>query len=479
MQLWEHQKQAVTEAEKHIKAKGFYFLNMEAGTGKTAVTITLLRDIYRRDSSTLTLILCPKIVIQNWYDEFGIWSKMQDLVQPLHGSTAKKKAQIAKGMENGKRVFITNFESSFREGFLVTGEKRYAKPLYRFDALVIDEIHRLKNPQSKSFGAARAIAQTARNFRVGLTGTMVLNSYADVYSQVTVLDGGTTFTPNYYAFRNRYMYNANANSPQTVSWPDWRMLPNAVPEIKEKLAPFVFRVAKSQCLDLPPLVSKTIGFDMKGDQKKAYTQISKDLVTSLRNKDLTVDIAVTKTLRLLQIAAGLFPSDEEEQADLLKTNRTDALLDIIESHGDEQVIVWCTWRRLYNHLRIKIEETGRNVGFLIGGMSDRQQQDTLGAFRNGKSRVLICHPASAGTGVNLTEASVAVWYAYTFNLEHRLQGRARNYRGGSDRHKKITEYNLAARVAGQWGIDDVCLKALESKEGMEKNLLEFLRREFR
>lgn len=101
-------------------------------------------------------------------------------------------------------------------------------------------------------------------------------------------------------------------------------------------------------------------------------------------------------------------------------------------------------------------------------MTAKQLQTAVDDFQQDPSvRVMIANPAAGGTGVTLTAASVAVYYNRSFNLEHHLQSQARNHRGGSDIHEKITYYDLVS--AGT--IDEVILEALERKENLAENIL--------
>jgi SNF2 family DNA or RNA helicase len=81
--------------------------------------------------------------------------------------------------------------------------------------------------------------------------------------------------------------------------------------------------------------------------------------------------------------------------------------------------------------------------------------------------VLIGHPGSGGIGVNLTASSVSIFYSRGFSLEHDIQAEARNYRGGSERHDKITRIDLVAPGT----IDEEVVRKLHAKQTISDVIL--------
>jgi len=82
--------------------------------------------------------------------------------------------------------------------------------------------------------------------------------------------------------------------------------------------------------------------------------------------------------------------------------------------------------------------------------------------------VIIANPAAGGVGISLIQASYAIYYSKGFSLEADLQSEARNHRGGSEMHEKITRIDLVARGT----IDEVVNEALKSKLNVAEQILE-------
>jgi len=130
--LWDHQREAVKKAIQG----DYYALFFQMGAGKTGTAIEILRNIYWRHRRVLrTLILCPPVVITNWYREFGVFSKCQPHVRTLAGTGAKRLKYFEQAIaDDPNKIFVTNYES-------ITTVKKLAQAigLWRPEVLILDE----------------------------------------------------------------------------------------------------------------------------------------------------------------------------------------------------------------------------------------------------------------------------------------------------------------------------------------------------
>lgn len=414
-----------------------------------------------------TLIFCPQIVIKNWESEFQRFSKSGDLVQPLVGP---KKKRIEALSTPGKSIFITNFESLDMEGLFWEFKGKVKKPRdLGFEILVVDEAHRFKDGTAKRTKMAIKLADAIDRVHL-LTGTPLTNGPMGIWAQFRILDGGATFGKSFLAFRNEYFVDHNAGKPAHVYFPDWKPKPGIEPKLNELIYKKAIRVLKDECLDLPPLVKKRVTIPLGSDQKRHYEEMLKDYLTMLGSKEVVATIALTRALRLMQITTGTLNFEDGTTRQVKDNPRIDALEELLEDICKaEQVIVWAVFSDNYAAIAKVCAGLKLSYSFLTGEQSAREKEESLEAFKTGRSRVLIANPAAGGTGVNLIEASTAIFYSRSFNLEHRLQAEARNHRGGSEIHKKITMIDLVAEGT----IDEHCLDALACKENIAAQILEF------
>ncbi len=468
-ELWQHQKDVI----KPALARPSYALFFQQGTGKTPTMVTILRNIFMRHGRPLkTLVFCPGIVIPNWEDEINKWSKCGPMVQMVKGTRKKKLEQIA---DRDKHIFVTNYEALRSEGLFwewTNTKKDTRKIIPRgYEVLILDESHRAKNPTGMQTKLMIRLSNTI-HYKYLLTGTPYLNSEMDIWAQFRILDGGHRFGDNYYSFRNKYFVDKNAGMPSQKHYPDWALKPGMVETLRSKVYEIASRVEKKDCLDLPPLVITARQFDLTGKQAAAYKSMEKNFIAwveDVRRKTVTPTIAqtvLTRGLRLLQISSGYATDDEGEEISFEDNARLKALEDILVDVSGK-VIIWAVFKKNYLDIARVCEKLDKTYCFLTGQQNQKAKEASVEIFRNGRTEVIIANPGAGGTGVNLTEAPLAIWFSRNFSLENRLQALARNHRGGSEMHDKITSIDLVASNT----IEGHVLDALGSKENMAEALL--------
>ena len=465
---WEHQRTAIEIASDRPDGYALFF---EMGTGKTCTSINILRaKCYEEGRLLRTLVLCPPVVRENWRREFSAHSTIKSSnISVLEGPGAKRLALFnTKAYQDEHRlgwnphIFITNYEAlQMKDLFAAI---KYWNP----EVLIFDESHRLKNYKAKRTKLAIELSDKA-SYKMLLTGTPILNTPMDIWSQYRILDGGRTFDKNFFAFRARYFRDKNAGMPQGKYFPNWQPLEGLAETFNEAIYKKASRVKKSECLDLPPLVRKRINVSLDAEQYRMYLQMEKAFVAYLDDKACVATIALTKILRLQQMLCGFFIDDEENVHKFARNPRLEATKDVLEQiTGDHKVIIWATFRDNYSDLISLCDGMGISYTTLYGGMSDKQRQESIDSFQNDPSvRAIISNQAAGGTGVNLTAASYSLYYSRSYNLEHDLQSEARNHRGGSEVHDNITRVDIVAPGT----IDEIILDALARKENLANNIL--------
>lgn len=457
MNLWQHQLQALENLKK-VKS---YALHMDPGTGKTAVAVKWIEGLQHTQDHKV-LIFTPPVVCAQWKQEFERFTELCSYVVIATGSSKKKVDSI----RSGKSIVVTNYEG--------VRSKDVLKAMIEFapTILVCDESHRVKSPSAMQ---SKEIAKLSRLclYRLNMTGTPMTNSELDLFQQFYILDGGATFGNNFYSFRGKYFEDKNASRRGAHNYfPDWQVRKGSTEAIKAILSKRSFVVRKSECLDLPDMVYKEIEVELSSEQRRAYMEMKEDFLTTLKdaqgNAQTAVGrLAITKGLRLQQIVSGFVTPEDSEEISFKDNPRLDALSDLLEDLPSP-VIVWASFRRNYKDIASVCEKLKLSHGFLTGGQSPKDRDQTLEDFRAGKLNVLIANQGAGGVGVNLIEAPNAIYYSRDFSLEKDIQSEARNYRGGSEIHEKVTRYDLVSRGT----IDMDVLKALRGKRDVLEYLLQ-------
>ena len=463
-----HQEQVSTVASERDEYAFFW----EMGCGKSGGLIHTLRKVFNKEKRIKrTLIFSPLVTLYNWKNEFKLHSKVDPKKVIVLSKSAKRLSQFVEATENPASGFlergaivVVNYEAVQNEKFL------NALLEWNPEIVVLDESHYCKNPRAKRAKAILKVTDKAER-RYIMTGTPILNDVKDIFMQYRILDKGETFGKNFHLFMSKYMVDENARwSGKAGYFPKWV----ARTETFEKLNKLVYRKAsrlrKEDVLkDLPPLVEDTRYVALGPEQKKYYDEMKRDFVAFVKEQTasgeksgaVVAQLAITKALRLQQIVSGYVTTDSGEVIHLAKNPRIDALKDIVlEVSSNHKMIIWCSFIENYKMIGKMLDKMDIKHVFITGGMSLEEKQEAMDAFQKDSDvRIVVANRKAAGIGINLVAASYSVVYSRNFSLGEELQADARNHRGGSQIHDKITKINLIAEGT----IDDLALEAIKGK----------------
>jgi SNF2 family DNA or RNA helicase len=477
IQPWRHQLEAIDRA-KNLPGFALFF---EMGAGKTSTAINILRHRFNAARSVLrTLILCPPIVVKNWRSEWLAHSKLDPSRVVLLTGSGKQRLKLfrANADKPGGAIFVTNYESllmsDLYEAFLQWGP----------EALIFDESHKLKSPTAKRSKLAEKLANPRGREKplcYILSGSPILNTPMDIFQQFLILDGGKTFGANYFGFRARYFRDRNAGMSRDKYFPDWRIMTleregfDALSEINQKIYTMGMRVEKKDCMDLPPLVREKILVEMTPHQRKLYEEMKQDFLTFMNDQAIVATLAITKALRLMQIASGYVKTAEGNEISLENTPKMEALRELLEElTPNHKVLVWAVWRENYAQIRQVCNDLGIKYVEVHGDITSEKKFAAVDQFNSDpETRVFIGHPGSGGIGITLVPASYSIFYSRNFSLEQDLQAEARNHRGGSEIHPCITRIDLICEGT----IDELVTSKLAEKVSIGEKILKDLSRE--
>jgi SNF2 family DNA or RNA helicase len=341
--------------------------------------------------------------------------------------------------------------------------------MWKPEIIVADEMHYIKNPGAKRTKMMIKLSSYAK-FRYGLTGTPILNNPIDIFSQWLFLDHGATFGDNYFVFRAKYFQDKNAKMPKNIHFPKWEIRPSAIEEISKKLEQSSMSVKKEDALDLPPLIKQTIPVELTPKQRKHYDELKDEFITYIREtgEAAVATNGLVKALRLMQICSGFLKDEEENIVDFKDNPKAKALEELLESIQPHKTIVWCVFKKDYEVVRRVCMKLKIKFVECSGDTPNIQKFDNVDAFNKDESvKVFIGHPRSLGIGINLIAGKFMIFYSRSFSLGDDIQAEARNYRGGSEIHDKITRYDIVAQNT----IDALCVEALHDKKEISEAVI--------
>lgn len=436
-----------------------FALFMDMGTGKSKVIIDTACWLYGQGRINAVVVIAPNGVHSNWVErelpvhmpdgvplEAAVWRSSDE------SKSAKAKLEALLQPREALKIISVNVEAFASE--------KVVKYLTRFiqgrqTLVVIDESTRIKTPGAARTKAILKLFKRAPYKRI-LTGTPVTEGVENLFSQLLFLGEDILGFSSFYTFRNRYCEMGGFQQKEIVGYRN-------LPELVSLVEPFSFHVRKEDCLDLPAKVYETREVDLTPEQRKAYDDLKKRLVAELGGATLSVPQAMTKVMRLQQIACGWFPTDEGDIIPL-PCNRLKVLKDVLEDVRGK-AIIWCRFRA---DIEAVLKLLGKDAVAYFGDVSSEDRTRAIEEFQNGKVPYFVGNPKSGGIGLTLTAATTVIYYSNSFSLEERLQSEDRAHRIGQT--KTVTYIDLLARNT----VDEKIVKALQEKKDVAELVMQAL-----
>ena len=437
---------------------------MEMGTGKSKVLIDNIAMLYNAGRINGALIVAPKGVYKNWYDQ-EIPNHMPDYVPKKMGlwrtdpNAKDLKPMFSTGAE--LHILIMNVEAfSTKKGLQFAH-----KFLSSHDALMgVDESTTIKNPSAKRTKNILSLRSLTKYRRI-LTGSPVTKSPLDLFSQCNFLDPWLLDQSSYYSFRTRYAIcrKIQVHGRQVEIVVGYRNLG----ELSEKIKPFSDRVLKDDCLDLPKKTYLKRTIELSDDQKKVYKQMKQEALAVLNGKMVTSATVITQLMRLHQITCGHFTSDDGTIQEI-KNNRIPQLMDILEE-VEGKAVIWAHYR--YDIEKI-VEAISKKYGnnsvvTYYGDTTTDERAAAIKKIQDPESpvRFIVGTPQTGGYGITLTGASTMIYYSNGYDLEKRQQSEARIDRIGQE--KPMTYIDIMAEDT----VDMKIVKSLRQKVNIATEIM--------
>lgn len=408
-----HQKEGVRFLASRKKAALFD----EQGLGKTKQLIDAIAECVRQGDVQGAVVVCPNGLKPTWRDEIAKHAPGSKAVMLGSGRDARRRAL---GDLRGA-FYIVNYEAVPREFIVLSALLKFK----RF-ALVLDESHRIKNPDAAVTQAIHGLRHLAAR-RYILSGTPVANRPDDLWSQAFFLDDGESLGKTVDEFHSRFggIPGGYAN----------------LDEVAGKMSSLGLRRTKKKNLTLPDKVFLRIPTPFSPKQAALYESTRKS--TRAWVKDLTsqqviqqADGILTKLLRLVQIASnpGLIdPSYDEDPGKFLAL---DKILSDRMSEKGAKVIVWTSFVPNINALCKRYSKYG--VVAIHGEVQAARRETAVRQFRTDPQvRLLVANPAAAREGLTLIESRTAIYLDRSFNLVDYLQSQDRIHRIGQTKECEI------------------------------------------
>lgn len=423
-------------------------LGDDMGLGKTLQSIALIRYILKNDDehSERALVVCPKSLIPNWMAEFQRFAP-ELKVLAIQGA---KRHQLFDQMD-GKSVLITSYPLISRD------LERYK--MLEFEIGVFDEASFLRNPDTETAGAVRALNLKSR---LALSGTPVENGVRDLWSIFQIL------IPGYLGSRQSFFERFEKPLQSSGEPAD-----ATAKRLRRLIRPFFLRRTKTEVLkDLPEKIEQVFWCEMSDAQAEIYRRLLEEGREEIRNarrrsgQNGARMTMLTVLLRLRQVCCdvGLAGLPEEKLAQLKAGERSgkwealDERLDEALS-GGSKVLLFSQFVTYLQACRQHLNERGIQYAYLDGGTVDRAGQ--VASFQSDpQKRVFLISLKAGGYGLNLTQADHVFLMDPWWNPAVEAQAIDRAHRFGQSR--VVNAYRFVMRGT----VEERVLALQEKKRGL-------------
>jgi len=442
-----YQDRSVTEIYERGSVMGI----VPMGGGKTASYLTATRELQRDGVTRGGIILAPKAVAAGvWRQEAAKWSHLSDMEVVLVAGTPAQREKLLNSAASLHVVGIDNTQ------WLVEQMADWPDDDPRLDALGIDEISRYKNPMGKR---SRALVLTADRFdnRVGLTGTPMPNSEADLYMPARLISRKTVWPEPFLNWRMKYFMPDDVYTQLT-----WSIREDYKQQIHDDAARFSFTVDPSELPPTPELRTIEHWVELPYRARDAYRDMMRHLVAEVGGDVVEALNRAVASGKLDQIAQGYIYKDGET-LEILHDAKLRKLADLVGGLGGEQAIITYWFREDLDQIKTLL---GDDIPVLGSDTGEAEMEAHIGHWNAGRTPLMAVHPASAGHGLNLQESSAGqiIHYCPTWSPELYDQVNARLVRQGSKAETVMNHLILAEGTTDSLKRDRVRGKQLRQSD---------------
>ena len=457
-------------------ARGIFW---EQGLGKTKLIIDEAAMAYRAGLIDCLIVVAPPGVHRNWVtDEIPL--HMPDDIdthaffyESGKAGTKWHQAQCLAALKHPGLLVVCFSYNGFmtKRSNTWMGGMHYARRLLdkRRCMMALDEAHNIKAPGAKRTISIVAAGKYAASRRI-LTGTPVANSPLDIYKPMQFLENSFwdrhgfeswVAFKTYFGIWEKRTTSTDQEYEHCVGYRN-------LDQLAEIISPLTSRILKEDVLDLPEKMYQFRYFEMAPDQARAYKDLSTELIAMFESGDIvTVNLAITKMLRLQQITCGYVPTDptvENPDAttwhDFPKNPRLDTCAEVCEE-TPHQGIIWARFRRDIDKI---CDMLGREATRYDGTVDESQRARNKAAFLGGEKKWIVASDAMS-TGHTLVCAKTAIFYSNSFKLVDRLQMEDRMHRIGQ------TASTLYVDLCAPGTIDEKIVRAFRQKRQLSDSVL--------
>jgi hypothetical protein len=496
VQLYPHQQRAINrEGDGVIFAHG-------VGSGKTLTSIARFEKLKSEGKAGKALVVVPAGLRSNFHDQ-GV-KKFTNSKSNIIGNAGEISKGLYSNVDPDADYNIISYEM-FRKN-----PEKYIKESGA-DTLISDESHRGKNEGTATTNALKQYRKSFKNY-IGLTGSVVSNSIADVQPLVDVAAGGNhQLGVSKKDFEQEYIKRSTDKAYRGL--PEKRVPVAGFKHkkvLQSELSKYIDYADYDDVKDFANMPGKNISVDkvpVTKEQAQIYKKLIKNnpemkkLITmkrleTLKDEDAAKAFSKMIEARKLMNSVGSVVPGVSLKDSANRTPKTKQMLDDLVKHLNEtpdgQAILLT---HLVNGGTDVLEEGlkqrkvpyGKFIGKGNKGVTEETRNADVDEYNKRKKKVMIISSAG-GEGLSLNDTTWEGVLDPHYNPEKMKQMEARGIRSGGLSHRPKEQRNVAvhrymATMPKTFGVfkssyktpDEVIYEIANNKDQQNQHLFKLLK----
>ena len=404
-------------------------------------TISLLA--YLREACGCTgphLIVVPKSVTGNWIREIAKWCPCITAVK-LPGTREERRACVERMGERDKKgdytwdVCVTSYEG-------VLKEKSFLKRI-KWEYLIIDEAHRIKNENSS---LSQVVRTMYTEHRLLITGTPLQNNLHELWALLNFL------LPD--------VFGDSATFDSWFNMDDGDGKDNVIKKLHTILRPFMLRrIKKDVAHALPPKKETKLYIGLTEMQRDQYEKILKKESVELNalggpqtTKLLNVLMQLRKVCNHPYLFQGAEPGPPYSDGPHLWENagKMQLLHKLLVKlkKAESRVLIFSQMTRVLDILEDYCNYVGHKYCRIDGNTDGEARDEAMDVFNEEGSEkfVFLLSTRAGGLGINLATADIVILFDSDWNPQVDLQAMDRAHRIGQKKPVQVFRFMCEGTV---------------------------------
>lgn len=392
------------------------------GAGKTLKAV----EVAKRLKSETILLIAPLGTRLGWKVTF----ERQGVELPFRwiNSTKDGKSALADWEWQLPGIYFVGVEYFVRLGW--AGKERTKVWTKIPDLVLFDEVHRSQNRNSKTF---KTLKQVRAGFKLAMSGTPTGNSFDGAWA-VTKWLWPDKIPNSFHSWAEMWCkFEYDFFSPTGK-----RVAGEHKPGAFFNSLPCYVRIESEMNVDLD---EQAIYVELGAKQRKAYTDLEKNMITWVEGNPLVVEFPITLRMRLRQATLGMFTLDKNGDvtfADDCESSKIDAMHELLDGEwAGESALILTDSKKFANVVAARLD----NAAVWHGDVSQAQREKVKADFIAGGVKYLVAVTSAIAEGVDGLQNGTRniLWLSRSDNRLLNEQAMARVYRQGQKHQVRSRE----------------------------------------